>query len=279
MGVLAAFSEMIVQSHHPGILAILPALPSPLRIAGGSVQGIGARGNAIVSVMWHGCGGSTCDLHGRGGVGSVTQLVVEMDKPSPQWARSEDFRVVRDTGAQVRKTQADAQAHAHKKHNVGAEISQHSLPPRSRLHIGGMEEMLSVDKPGFYQWRAEALAQASYNRTAAALAAQTLEAAGTVDDMVIVYPRSAHPLVLDSSSHSSGVSAAGSSSGQPPLSCAVPLEFSEALMKEYPALTPDLLPQILLADFVSPASRTAHFSALLVRVYRFPCKVTFSPID
>jgi hypothetical protein len=30
---------------------------------------------------------------------------------------------------------------------------------------------------------------------------------------------------------------------------------------------------------VSPASRTAHFASIMVRVYRFPCEMTFVPID
>ena len=43
MGVLAAFAELILQTHIPGIVAVLPALPPALKMAGGSVEGIAGR--------------------------------------------------------------------------------------------------------------------------------------------------------------------------------------------------------------------------------------------
>ena len=43
MGFLAAVNEALVQSHIPGHIMLLPALPEEMAVVGGSVQGIRAR--------------------------------------------------------------------------------------------------------------------------------------------------------------------------------------------------------------------------------------------
>jgi hypothetical protein len=296
MGILAAFTELIVQSHIPGILSILPALPTVLRVAGGSVDGIAARGNTIVSVTWMGCQ-PICDLHDRGGVGTITSLTVTSLKPSPLFTLSPDLQPVRDT-----TTSKKPHFHHHRIRNIDEEITQHALPSRDKIRIGGYRELVNTT-PGYFEWKEDAL---RYNylrpeyaqpeadgRVAADVFLKDYNA--PVNDIVIVYPRSKHPLVLQSSSPATSIIEAGGSAG-PTLDeealratatklgvaarpCAVPLEFSDALMKEYPQLTPTVLPQILLSNFVSPPSRTAHFSSILVRVYRFPCEMSFVPVE
>ena len=50
LGYLAALTEMLLQSHTPGVLSLLPALPASL--PSGHVYGLNARGNVIVSMAW-----------------------------------------------------------------------------------------------------------------------------------------------------------------------------------------------------------------------------------
>lgn len=54
MGYVAALCESLLQSHVPGHLILLPALSQAMAIQGGSVEGLRARGNAIVSISWLG---------------------------------------------------------------------------------------------------------------------------------------------------------------------------------------------------------------------------------
>jgi len=51
LGLLAATHEMLMQSHLPGTLALLPALPSDWA-ASGLVKGLGARGDVTISMLW-----------------------------------------------------------------------------------------------------------------------------------------------------------------------------------------------------------------------------------
>ena len=46
--------ESLLQSHVPGHLVLLPSLAHAMAVQGGSVEGLRARGNAIVSISWHG---------------------------------------------------------------------------------------------------------------------------------------------------------------------------------------------------------------------------------
>ena len=52
MGYLAALCESLLQSHVPGHLVLLPSLPYAMALEGGSVEGLRARGNAVVSISW-----------------------------------------------------------------------------------------------------------------------------------------------------------------------------------------------------------------------------------
>jgi hypothetical protein len=52
MGYLAALCESLLQSHVPGHLVLLPSLPYAMALEGGSVEGLRARGNALVSISW-----------------------------------------------------------------------------------------------------------------------------------------------------------------------------------------------------------------------------------
>jgi hypothetical protein len=276
MGILAAFTELIVQSHIPGIVSILPALPPILRVAGGTVDGMAARGNVLVSVSWMGCG-DVCDLHNRGGVGTVTSLRVTSLKPNPMYAKSPDLQPIKDAAGAIKSTGG----HHHRITNITEEISQKLLPPRSKLRVGGIIESVAAGSPGFFQWRDSVL---SMDYSKSDYEEQSLESNdATVNDIVIVYPRSTHPLMLHASTsrpqHGSSTSKEGAGDAAVSRGCAVPLQFSDALQTEYPELSVNNLPQILLTDYVSPASRTAHFASIMVRVYRFPCEMTFVPID
>ena len=52
-GIIAAVSELLLMSHIPGTLLVLPSLSSlPLALVGGMVRGIKARGDVSVSVSW-----------------------------------------------------------------------------------------------------------------------------------------------------------------------------------------------------------------------------------
>ena len=44
--------ESLLQSHVPGHLVLLPSLPQVMASQGGSIEGLRARGNAVVSVSW-----------------------------------------------------------------------------------------------------------------------------------------------------------------------------------------------------------------------------------
>ena len=50
LGYVAAVNEMLLQSHTPSILRLLPALPAAW--ASGKVLGLGARGDVVVSMSW-----------------------------------------------------------------------------------------------------------------------------------------------------------------------------------------------------------------------------------
>lgn len=52
MGYLAAVCESLLQSHVPGHLVLLPSLSQVMASQGGSIEGLRARGNAIVSISW-----------------------------------------------------------------------------------------------------------------------------------------------------------------------------------------------------------------------------------
>jgi hypothetical protein len=51
--VVAAVAEALVQSHVPGHVVLLPALPGPMAAIGGAVRGLRARGDVDVSVAWY----------------------------------------------------------------------------------------------------------------------------------------------------------------------------------------------------------------------------------
>ena len=53
MGYVAAVAEALVQSHVPGHVVLLPALPGPMAAVGGAVRGLRARGDVDVSVAWY----------------------------------------------------------------------------------------------------------------------------------------------------------------------------------------------------------------------------------
>lgn len=52
LGFMAAVVEMLMQSHVPGVLWLLPALPSEWSRSEGGMEGLRARGDVLVSVAW-----------------------------------------------------------------------------------------------------------------------------------------------------------------------------------------------------------------------------------
>jgi len=77
LGLVAATNEMLLQSHLPGTLALLPALPT--KWAGhGSALGLGARGDAVVSMRW---------LKGK-----VTAAKIVFNSPHPWLASAAGLR-------------------------------------------------------------------------------------------------------------------------------------------------------------------------------------------
>lgn len=94
MGYLAALCEALLQSHVPGHLVLLPSLPHAMAVEGGSVEGLRARGNAVVSISWTPFNrfpsqSSNQNTRIRGSVGQVQRATVLFRAPHP-WFSSHD---------------------------------------------------------------------------------------------------------------------------------------------------------------------------------------------
>jgi hypothetical protein len=93
MGYLAAVCESLLQSHVPGHLVLLPSLPQVMASQGGSIAGLRARGNAVVSVSWmplKKVKDSKAPINGtrnRGGKGHVHKATILFRAPHP-WFNS-----------------------------------------------------------------------------------------------------------------------------------------------------------------------------------------------
>ena len=75
MGFTAAVCEMLLQSHVPGHLLLLPAIPAQLIAVGGYIKGIRARGLTTVTMSW----GSSSDPN----VPEIKSLVLHVANPHP----------------------------------------------------------------------------------------------------------------------------------------------------------------------------------------------------
>lgn len=94
MGYLAALCEALLQSHVPGHLVLLPSLPHAMAVEGGSVEGLRARGNAVVSISWTPFNrfqsqSSNQNTRIRGSLGQVQRATVLFRAPHP-WFSSYD---------------------------------------------------------------------------------------------------------------------------------------------------------------------------------------------
>jgi hypothetical protein len=91
MGYLAALCESLLQSHVPGHLVLLPSLPYAMALEGGSVEGLRARGNAVVFISWAPSNrsnnlplqSSRNTTKMRGSVGQVQRATVLFRAPHP----------------------------------------------------------------------------------------------------------------------------------------------------------------------------------------------------
>jgi hypothetical protein len=93
VGYLAAVCESLLQSHVPGHLVLLPSLPHVMASQGGSIEGLRARGNAVVSVSWmplKKVKDSKAAVNGtrnRGGKGLVHKATILFRAPHPWFNR------------------------------------------------------------------------------------------------------------------------------------------------------------------------------------------------
>ncbi len=87
MGFTAAICEMLLQSHIPGHLVLLPAIPTQLIETGGYIKGIRARGLITVTMSWS----SSTDPN----IPKVRSLLLSVENPHP-WNSYNPTRIHND---------------------------------------------------------------------------------------------------------------------------------------------------------------------------------------
>lgn len=150
-GFLAAVVEMCVQSHVPGYISLLPAIPPSWVSSGGYVRGLKARGRVQVSIGWqpdrNSASVSSSSSSGPAHL-LLDRLLVVVEKPHPWYAPS----VVNSADLYARFP-ASLRAGG----SGGARDLSSSDPVGNGQVRGGLEE----SSPGYFRWTAGALASAS----------------------------------------------------------------------------------------------------------------------
>jgi hypothetical protein len=87
MGFVAAICEALLQTHVPGHMVLLPALPGPMARSGGHVKGLRGRGDVEVDISW--MGKNNGKKNRKSGNGYVQTASIQFRHPHPWYSAGE----------------------------------------------------------------------------------------------------------------------------------------------------------------------------------------------